>query len=681
MTTPAIPAIDSRGYLLGRAAVVEERVRTLVAHRRSVDPSPDDQFRGLYISDATVDALLGERQEPPLFDSERRNLLERSADCAEGGGTVLRLRALERTAGLTADDIDLLVIALLPDLDSRFERFYGYLNDDVTRRRATVGLALELADLSPLAASTRARLSPGAPLVDLALVVIEEPDRPFLTRGLRVPDRVTAHLLGDDAPDSALTGLLTEPHRNVTDQSTALAKAILAGQRFCYLRETGGCSGAAIAADGLYKADRPVLLCDARRLVAAGDPALAVAVLGREAVLLDAGLVISPVEPLSEHSARVMPLLARLPVPVVLIGASAWDPAWSDDVPLVVETARLTTSERTDLWKRQLGSLADTVDVDDLASQFAFGPKEVAAAIDSAHASARLDGGTPTSAGLRRGARLQNAAGLERLSRRVAPGVFWEDLVLPDGTLDQLRELTVRARHRERVLRDWRMRRGGGRGSGVTALFAGDSGTGKTMAAEVIAGDLGLDLYAVDLATVVDKYIGETEKNLERIFTEASNVSAVLLFDEADAIFGKRSEVRDAHDRYANIESAYLLQRMESFDGVAILATNLRANLDDAFTRRLDMVVDFPMPDEEARLALWRRCLDGPVPASPDLELDIFADAFPLAGGNIRSAAITAAYMAAGSGCEVDVEHLTAAIHREYRKQGRLLPTNGTSQR
>ncbi|WP_285031734.1 ATP-binding protein [Mycolicibacterium sp. lyk4-40-TYG-92] len=678
MTGSAAVAMDSRAYLLGWATVVEERVRTLVAHRRSVDPTPDDQFRGLYISDATVDALLGERQRPPRFDSARRDLLESNADSAEAAGAVLRLRALARTAGLTADDVELLVIALLPDLDSRFERFYGYLNDDVTRRRATVGLALELADLSPLDAAARARLSPGAPLVDLALVLIEEQERPFLTRGLRVPDRVSAHLLGDDEPDSALTGLLTEPHRNVTDQSTALAKALLAGQRFYYLRETGGCSGAAIAADGLYKADRPVLLCDARRLVAAGDPAIAVAVLGREAVLGGAGLVISPVEPLSEHAARVMPLLARLPVPVVLVGTSAWDPAWSDDVPLVVETARLTTSERTELWKRQLGALADTVDVDDLASQFAFGPKEVAAAIDSAHAAARLDGGTPTNAELRRGARLQNAAGLERLSRRVAPGVSWDDLVLPDNTLEQLQELTVRARYRERVLRDWRMRPGGGRGSGVTALFAGDSGTGKTMAAEVIAGDLGLDLYAVDLATVVDKYIGETEKNLERIFTEASNVSAVLLFDEADAIFGKRSEVRDAHDRYANIESAYLLQRMESFDGVAILATNLRANLDDAFTRRLDMVVDFPMPDEQARLALWKRCLEGPVPAGTDLRLNVFADAFPLAGGNIRSAAITAAYMAAGSGRDIDVEHLTAAIHREYRKQGRLLPTTGS---
>ena len=153
------------------------------------------------------------------------------------------------------------------------------------------------------------------------------------------------------------------------------------------------------------------------------------------------------------------------------------------------------------------------------------------------------------------------------------------------------------------------MRKGGGRGRGVTALFAGDSGTGKTMSAEVIAADLGLDLYTVNLATVVDKYVGETEKNLERIFAEAGGVNAVLFFDEADAIFGKRSEVRDAHDRYANIESAYLLQRLETFDGLAVLATNLRANIDEAFTRRLDAIIDFPAPTPDLRRALWRQCL------------------------------------------------------------------------
>ena len=202
---------------------------------------------------------------------------------------------------------------------------------------------------------------------------------------------------------------------------------------------------------------------------------------------------------------------------------------------------------------------------------------------------------------LERGARAQNAAGLERLARRIEPVGDWDDLVAAGATSTaSSASSTARARHRDRVLGEWGMGGGGGRGRGITALFAGDSGTGKTMSAEVVAGELGLDLYVIDLSTVVDKYIGETEKNLDRIFTEADRVNGVLLFDEADALFGKRSEVKDARDRYANVEVAYLLQRMESFDGLAILTTNLRANVDEAFIRRLDAIVDFPMPEEDA---------------------------------------------------------------------------------
>jgi SpoVK/Ycf46/Vps4 family AAA+-type ATPase len=275
-------------------------------------------------------------------------------------------------------------------------------------------------------------------------------------------------------------------------------------------------------------------------------------------------------------------------------------------------------------------------------------------------------------ADLSQGVRAQNAVGLGRLARRIEPGVGWEDLVLPPGPRAALGEIVLRARYRSRVLGEWRMRPGGGRGRGVTALFAGDSGTGKSMSAEVVAGDLGMDLYAVDLSSVVDKYVGETEKNLERIFTEAAGVNGVLLFDEADAIFGKRSEVRDAHDRYANIESAYLLQRMESFDGLAVLATNLRANLDDALTRRLDVVVDFPVPDAGLRRGLWDRCLGQHVPRAPDLDLDFCATAFQLSGGNIRSAVVAAAYAAAAEGRPVATADLVAGVHREYRKLGRL---------
>jgi SpoVK/Ycf46/Vps4 family AAA+-type ATPase len=193
------------------------------------------------------------------------------------------------------------------------------------------------------------------------------------------------------------------------------------------------------------------------------------------------------------------------------------------------------------------------------------------------------------------------------------------------------------------------------------------------MSAEAIAAELGLDLYTVNLATVIDKYVGETEKNLERIFAEASGVNAVLLFDEADAIFGKRSEVRDAHDRYANIESAYLLQRMETFDGLAVLATNLRANIDDAFTRRLDAIIDFPEPSEPLRLELWRRALAPPVPVADDVDLEFCAQAFALTGGNIRSIAITAGYRAAAADHPIGMADVIAAVQQEYRKLGRLV--------
>jgi ATPases of the AAA+ class len=341
--------------------------------------------------------------------------------------------------------------------------------------------------------------------------------------------------------------------------------------------------------------------------------------------------------------------------------------------PLMLDAPVLSVAQRSALWAASLDGQVDPgLDPGGATAQFVLSPDQIVRAARSATLQAAVHGTPVSAADLGRGVRAQNAVGLAKLARRVEPGVGWPDLVLPPATTGQLREIALRARYRTRVLDEWRMRPGGGRGRGVTALFAGDSGTGKTMSAEVIAADLELDLYAVDLSSVIDKYVGETEKNLERIFTEAAGVNAVLLFDEADAIFGKRSEVRDAHDRYANVESAYLLQRMESFDGLAILATNLRANLDDALTRRLDLVIDFPMPDEAQRRRLWDRCLGDRIPRAPDLDLGFCASAFELSGGNIRSAVVAAAYLAAAQDRPVSTTDLVGGIYREYRKLGRL---------
>ncbi|MFT2016866.1 ATP-binding protein [Streptomyces sp. 796.1] len=699
-------------HVLARAALIEERVRRAIDARQATDPNPDDAFRGLYLDDHTVRRLLDEGRtttDPDPTDADRLAAAEAWADQAEAltgqddpGGKVggadtgtgtekatttaapphTRLRALTQTFALTPLDVEVLLIALVPDLDDRFEQFYAYLNDDVTRQRPSAGLALSLCGVSPADARARGRLDPAAPLRAGGLLLVEEPDRPFLARALRVPDRVTAHLLGGDTPDPRVADVLASWHGAPgTDWRQApgagdpapLARAIAGGVGLTYLREEQGGAGTALAAAALARAGRSVIGVDLERLAADPHPTDAVRILVREARLTGAGLVGAPIDPLTREKPEVIRLVAEAELPVVLVGRAPWDATWSARPPLLLPAPRVGPAERAELWQRaHPAPLPHDLDLPRLLSPFLLTPAQVTQAAHSAAQTALLDGGALRAEHVRAGARAQNAAGLDRLARRIEPAVTWTDLVLPADPLAQLRELAARARHRDRVLGDWAMRPGGGRGRGVAALFAGDSGTGKTMSAEVIAADLGLDLYTVDLATVIDKYVGETEKNLEKIFSEAAGINGVLLFDEADAIFGKRSEVKDAHDRYANVESAYLLQRMESFDGLAILSTNLRANLDDAFTRRLDLVVDFPMPDAEQRRVLWERCLGPLLPRAKGLDLDFCAESFELAGGNIRSVAVTAAYLAAESGGPVRMEDLIHAVQREYQKLGRL---------
>uniref|UniRef100_UPI00357137C5 AAA family ATPase n=1 Tax=Streptomyces spinoverrucosus TaxID=284043 RepID=UPI00357137C5 len=769
-----------------RLRLVEERVRHAVAVRRDADPDPDDPYRGQYLTPEAVARIL---DEPGGLEVPGHEPWHPPAGSVLGG--------LARRFGLEPLDLDLLLVAVAPDLDARFERLYGYLNDDLTRRRPTVGLALELCGVGG-AASARFRLAPGAPLLAGGLVEVTEPERPPLSRVLVVPDRVTAHLLGGDRPDARLAGVLGEAREDPTAEAAEVQRAAIAagtGVGLVHLRGRGGdAEGLAVAA--LRAAGLRPLVLDAVALARrSGDVPELARVAALEARLTGAGVVLGPLEALpaepAERARTLGALCAALRgIPLLTHGTVGWDPAWAADSPVVLTVPAPSPERQAARWRHALERAADaqgigaTGDADVLARAVAghrldsrvagagdgpgvTGDADVLARAVAGHrldsrvvgaghelgvtgdadavaghrldsrvagaghelgvtgdadavaahrpdsrvagadhgpgvtgdadvlaravAAHRLDSGqlrraadvalrTAALAGrpvgpddLRAAVRAQNGAGLDRLARRVEPGVGWDDLVLPPATHRRLRELALRARHREQVLGQWGMRPGGGRGRGVIALFAGESGTGKTMSAEVVAADLGMDLYVVDLSTVVDKYVGETEKNLERIFTEASAVNAVLLFDEADAIFGKRSEVKDAHDRHANIESAYLLQRMESFDGIAVLTTNLRANLDEAFTRRLDVVADFPVPDAGQRLALWDRCLGERLPRADDLDLRFCADRFELAGGSIRACAVTAAYLAAESGRPLTMRQVVTAVAQEYRKLGRLV--------
>jgi hypothetical protein len=262
---------------------------------------------------------------------------------------------------------------------------------------------------------------------------------------------------------------------------------------------------------------------------------------------------------------------------------------------------------------------------------------------------------------------------LEGLTRRIRPRYAWCDIVLPEDILAQLEEICRAVAYRHRVLGEWGFDRKLSSGKGVSALFSGPPGTGKTMAAEVIAHELGLDLYKIDLSGVVSKYIGETEKNLARIFRAAESTNAILFFDEADALFGRRSEVQDSHDRYANIEISYLLQKMEEYDGVAVLATNLPQHLDAAFRRRLSFVVHFPFPDESSRRRIWTAIWPQECPLAREIDLDLLARRYKLSGGNIKNIALAAAFLAAGDGNRVGMPHLWQALRREYQKMGKPL--------
>jgi hypothetical protein len=336
------------------------------------------------------------------------------------------------------------------------------------------------------------------------------------------------------------------------------------------------------------------------------------------------------------------------------------------DSSVALDVAKPTAAEQRAAWADALGDAAGDLPLE-LASQFSLD-------LGSLRRIARVAQADSPEAGELRdrlwsGALAGTRPRLEGLAQRLDPRATWDDLVLPERQADLLHQVAAQVRLRGRVYDDWGFGAKRNRGLGISVLFAGESGTGKTMAAEVLANDLRLSLYRIDLSTVVSKYIGETEKNLRRLFDAAEDGGAILFFDEADALFGKRSEVKDSHDRYANIEINYLLQRIESYRGLAILATNLKDHLDSAFLRRLRFVVDFPAHGEAERREIWRRIFP-PATRTEGLDLDRLAR-LGLNGGAINNVALNAAFLAAGEDGPITMPHLLAAARTELQKLGR----------
>jgi ATPase family associated with various cellular activities (AAA) len=576
---------------------------------------------------------------------------------------------LARVLALSPFERRLLLLTAAVELDGEVAALVASLQEG-SDPRPTFGLALAL-----LPGAHWDALAPTSPLRLRRLVELGA--GPTLTsRSLRIDEPILHHLTGIEAPDERLEGVLrsapaarvSPAQRRLADE---LARTAVGARARVAVRLDGEDGDAQLGVAQAFAAalGRVALVVRGAALPQAGPELATLARLVDREVLLCEGLPV--VDAADAHAATVAALLADLEAPVaVLVGESAAQTTGRVVLHRVVSLP--APAEARELWAAALGEpVARTLaePIEDVAQHFRLSAAAIDACARELAAGAAED--TDAAAELRRLCRERSRVRLEGLAERIDPAATWDDLVLPEGHLDLLRDVVRHVRHRTQVYERWGFGERTSRGLGVTALFAGESGTGKTLAAEVLAGELGLDLYRIDLAATVSKYIGETEKNLSRLFAAAEASGAVLLFDEADALFGKRGEVKDGHDRYANLEIAYLLQRMESYRGLAILTTNLRSNVDRAFLRRLRFVVQFPFPDAEQRAEIWRRTIPAATPVDGVTAEGVAR--LNVSGGSIRSIALAAAFAAADDRSAVTRAHVLRAAHVDYSKAERVL--------
>jgi len=614
-----------------------------------------------------------------------------------------RLEALREAFELTAFDLDLLLIALAPELDLRYERLYAYLQDDVTRRKPSVELALNLlCRCATEKIARRAHLAPEAPLLRHGIVrLLADPSHaspPLLAHYLEADAQMVRYLFRGQGLDPRLTAFcrclgqaqlrtLLGRDSRAADRARALAELAAAGAEPLRLYFYGA-DGAVLEDTAAELANRlglSLLTADIGAMLDAGrDVAALLAPIFRESWCQRAILHVEGLQELAEPGRglllrglnhqlelhRGIVILAGTAAPSGLTGAAAGC--------LAIDFSEADLAQRRRTWQHLLGDELDEASISALSNRFRLSPARIVDVVDGARRQTAWQGALAGEA--KRALRLndllhqihaQSAQGLVAVARPVKERHSRGDLVLPADTLAQLGEICTHVRQRHVVHDQWGFAGKLPLGKGTAALFTGGSGTGKTMAAGVIAGELELALYRIDLARMVSKYIGETEKNLERVFAAAQDANAILFFDEADALFGKRSEVKDAHDRYANLEVGFLLQRMEEYEGLAILATNLRQHLDEAFLRRLQFVIEFPFPDEADRLRIWRVLLPPQAPLADDVDFDWLAREVRVAGGHLRNIALAAAFMAAEERAAVHQRHLLRAAQREYQKLGR----------
>jgi ATP-dependent 26S proteasome regulatory subunit len=716
-----LPFRSAAEHLLAELECLKLLLHRQVLRLRAASLLREDQFRGLYISDEEVDAILLQGSSNTPQSPERPHSAPGMEDLAirvdsAAADLASRLRAtqlaglsiplfrLARTFSLSPFEQFALLICVAPELDARFETLYSYVQNDVTRKRPAPDLILKLFCSSLVETlAMRVLFSPAAKLLRIPLIRFgaDPPDREssLLSRPLRAEQRIVDYLLEQGDLDErlrpfagihnpALSFSTLHLPISLLEELQKSGNALAEPGGVIFLHGSKGCGKRSIAEAISMQHRRPLLTARLDQLSPDQLPLQhAIQLLQREALLHGANLFLASAESsfgsdAAAQQKRKAFLDALDPKGfVVFVGSNfqfsmAEAPSNYNNFSFTIPAPDF--AHRTLLWAEAIAAMncGTSPDVDPaiLANKFILTGGEIHSVCCEAAGRALLRnaGERISLADIEAVARGQSNQGLRRLAQKVNCIHDWPDLVLPARSIRQLREVCAAEKFRHIVYSQWGYDRRLAQGRGLNVLFCGASGTGKTMAAGIIARGLALDLYKIDLSSVVSKYIGETEKQLSQIFHEAGSSNAILFFDEADALFGKRSEVKDAHDRYANVEVAYLLQKMEEYEGIVILATNFRRNLDDAFTRRMHHIVEFPFPDADCRERIWKGLVPPAAPLSSDVNFGFLARQFELSGGNIRNVALAAAFLAAESGGDIRMEHFILGTSRELQKLGKM---------
>lgn len=698
---------NSLEHLLDELRRVDLIIRCRIEKWRSEQRTEINDLRGLYISEDEVDTIL----QTPLCEHKKDIYPDPGSERIEAAageihrkkaesvkqGKELRLHILSELFHLNAFDIDILLICLAPELELRYEKLYSYLQDDVTKKRPGVDLVINLL-CSSLEEKLRARgcFSSTSPLIRSRLVYLAgDSHLPLLSKYIKVDERIISFLLGTDDIDPGIRDFSTiiEPKRSFEDIISANdTKDILIGLTknhpgkknpiFFFHGPYG--TGKKMTAEAVcMELGQSLLVVDSKYLKGSEATGILKLVV-REAMLQRSPVYLEGFDHLpgkdAEAGVNAVDLireLDNLPYCIFLSGELPWDPPGiltnHSFISLAFPIPPFEIRKR--LWSSFLnGSVSGDADIDALAGKFKLSGGQIKDAISTAGNIALVKKPVCSKLSMEdlyHGCKAQSNRNLVSFARKIEPRYTWDEIILPGDIKEHLREVSGYIKYKGTVYTDWGFDKKLSLGKGLNVLFSGPSGTGKTMAAEIIAGDAELDLYKIDLSGVVSKYIGETEKNLKNIFQEAETSNAILFFDEADALFGKRSEVRDSHDRYANIEINYLLQKMEEYEGIVILATNFSNNIDEAFLRRMHFKIDFPSPDEELREKIWKNMFPEEMPLGDDIDYN-FLSKFKITGGNIKNIALSAAFLAAGDSCAVRMEHIIRGTRREFQKMGKL---------